>query len=238
MQKKLNILIAYNVVLSVCFLFFFLFAFTSNHQKTKFKEIDVERINIIEKDGTPKLVISNKERQPTGLTINGKTYEYGRGKSGGILLYNDLGEENSGFLFGGNQQEHGLSLTFDQYKQDQVLALRSQETVRNGRKEKLYGLALWNRPDTIEMEQFLKQDQRIKQIPDEKTRQAEYERLNALGYYGQNIFFAGRLWNGNTGVFINDSKGQKRIRLYVDINNNPKLEFFDETGKNIPVDKL
>lgn len=37
---------------------------SSNH---KFSEIDVERINIIEKDGTVKMVITNVERFPNGI---------------------------------------------------------------------------------------------------------------------------------------------------------------------------
>jgi hypothetical protein len=42
-------------------------AFTRQGQKTKFDEIDVERINIVEKDGKLRLVLSNRDRSPAVL---------------------------------------------------------------------------------------------------------------------------------------------------------------------------
>lgn len=42
-----------------------LFAFTTNENK-KFKTIDVERINIVESDGTVKMIITNVEQFPNG----------------------------------------------------------------------------------------------------------------------------------------------------------------------------
>ncbi len=48
-------------------------------KNAKFDEIDVGRINIVEKDGKLKMVISNKERQHPG-TMDGKTYNERKGK--------------------------------------------------------------------------------------------------------------------------------------------------------------
>jgi hypothetical protein len=39
--------------------------FAQTNQKQRFTEVDVERINVIEADGTVKLVIANRERAPT-----------------------------------------------------------------------------------------------------------------------------------------------------------------------------
>ena len=45
---------------------------------TKFEEIDVERINVVEKDGKLRLVISNRERSP-GPIAYGKPFGYAGG---------------------------------------------------------------------------------------------------------------------------------------------------------------
>jgi hypothetical protein len=74
-----------------------LLSFSNNYEAKKFEEIDVERINIVEKDGTLKMVISNQERQPEAIT-NGVKMQ-GRGKAPGIILYNSVGDECGGFCF-------------------------------------------------------------------------------------------------------------------------------------------
>jgi len=39
--------------------------------------------------------------------------------------------------------------------------------------------------------------------------------------------------NNDVGFFINDSKGNPRIRIYIDADNNPKIEFLNEQGEII-----
>ena len=48
-------------------------AFTRTIEQPRFKEIDVERINIIEKDGRLRLTLSNAERSP-GWVHRGKSH--------------------------------------------------------------------------------------------------------------------------------------------------------------------
>ncbi len=239
MNKKLNLLIAYNVLLTIALIAYVLYTNTLNNQNQNIvEELTVERINIVEKDGTPKIIITNKERQPTDLVIEGKSYDYGRGKAGGILMYNDLGEEMGGYLFSGDEKEHGFNVSFDQFKNDQILALRSSEILRDGNKQKLYGLALWERPDSITTKQILEEEERIEKIISEQERQNEYEKLEKQGYYGANTFFAGRLWNGSTGLFLRDKTGNGKIRLFIDEEGNPRLELFDKNGEPTSIEKI
>jgi len=58
------------------------------------------------------------------------------------------------------------------------------------------------------------------------------------GYYGQNTFFAGRLWDGSTGIFIRDKKGKTRIRLYVNDEGTTVFELVDKDGKTTDLTKL
>jgi len=216
-----------NLILATILIVVLLTAFNNQNSK-KFEEIDVERINIVEKDGKLKMVISNQERQPLAITNGVKMT--GRGKAPGIILYNSEGDECGGFLFSGDKNEAGQILTFDQYKQDQIMSLQYNEAVRNNTKERLYGLAISNRPDTITLDQIYTKRQIIMAMKDEKLRQSELERLDNSGVYGYNRLFVGKAWNDNYGMYLNDDKGRKRARFYIDKNNNAKLEFYDEKG--------
>ena len=62
----------------------------------RFSEIDVERINIVEKDGTVKMIITNVERFPTGKdSLNGRPTNESRKKRAGMLFFNEEGIELS-----------------------------------------------------------------------------------------------------------------------------------------------
>lgn len=239
MKKTINALIVYNILLTILVLYFIS---GKNEHPIKanetFEEITVERINVVEKDGKPKMIITNKERQPTGLDIDGEHYEYGRGKAGGILIYNDEGEEMGGYLFSGDKNEHGGMISFDQYKSDQLLQIKTSEIMRNGKREKLYGLALWARPDSITTKEIMIEEQRIQKLATEEERDKEYQRLDSLGFYGANTFFAGRLWSGSTGLFLSDQKGNSRINIYVNKNGEPKMCFYDADGNTIPFSEV
>lgn len=58
----------------------------SQSQKQKFTEIDVERINVVEKDGKLKMVIANKERQHPG-TMDGKYYKEREGQRAAGMIF-------------------------------------------------------------------------------------------------------------------------------------------------------
>ncbi|MFS4467514.1 hypothetical protein [Maribacter sp. 2210JD10-5] len=62
--------------------------------------------------------------------------------------------------------------------------------------------------------------------------------MEKQGFYGANIFFAGRLWNGNHGLFLSDKKGNGKIKLYLDKDGNPRLELSDKNGKQISLSEI
>ena len=86
-------------------------------QRNKFEQIDVERINIVEKDGSLRMVLANKLRQHQGV-VDGVTYEERRGKRPpGLMFFNERGDELGGLVFDGNTEEgQGGSLTFDKFR--------------------------------------------------------------------------------------------------------------------------
>jgi hypothetical protein len=218
----------YNLLLTTILVAVIFLSFKNNDRAVKFEEIDVERINIVEKDGKLKMVISNQERQPEAIT-NGVKMK-GRGKAPGIILYNSLGDECGGFLFTGDTDEAGQILTFDQYKQDQIMSLQYNENNRNGKRQRLYGLAISSRPDTVTSDQTYLRRKQIENIKDEQLRQTELSKFDTSGVYGSNRLFVGKAWNDNYGMYLNDDKGRKKARFFIDKSNNAKLEFYDEAG--------
>lgn len=69
--KEVRILKIYALTLTIIFALFLFMSFRPDIARQKFGEIDVERINIVEKDGTLKMVISNEARQHPGM-MDGK----------------------------------------------------------------------------------------------------------------------------------------------------------------------
>lgn len=92
-----------------------------------FDEITVHRINVVEPDGTLRMVISNHARFP-GIIVHGKEQPFNRPQAG-MLFYNDEGSENGGLIFGGHRNakgevvDSGGSLSFDKYDANQIVQL-------------------------------------------------------------------------------------------------------------------
>ena len=63
----------------------------SEQRVTNFDEINVHRINIVEPDGKPRVIISNRERM-AGLYWGGKEYKHHSRNAGGFLFYTDDGD--------------------------------------------------------------------------------------------------------------------------------------------------
>src|SRR5579862_9390502 len=107
------------------------FAQTAAQKKVSFDEIDVHRINVVEPDGTLRLVISNKASFP-GIIINGKEHPHPNRTTGGMLFFNDEGTENGGMIWGGAKDKDGKisnygHLSFDEYLQDQVFTIDAEQ---------------------------------------------------------------------------------------------------------------
>src|SRR5262249_41780317 len=99
----------------------------------QFDEITVGRINIVEPDGTKRLVISNRAQFP-GDFMQGKEGERPDRRSfAGMVFVNEEGTENGGLIQKGSigadgQIASGLSLTFDRFRQDQALQLLNTDS--------------------------------------------------------------------------------------------------------------
>ncbi len=89
----------------------------------------MERINVVEPDGTLRMAISNRSLAP-GIIIKGKEHPHPDRKTAAVIFYNDEGTENGGLSFGGERSKDGTEsssghLSFDRYEQDQVFTITS-----------------------------------------------------------------------------------------------------------------
>src|SRR5229473_5084360 len=84
-------------------------------------EISVERINVVDADGTLRLVIANKDRMHPGV-MDGKVIDRPRPVAG-LIFFNDQGDEVGGLTYTGQEQggerRADAGIMFDQLKQDQ-----------------------------------------------------------------------------------------------------------------------
>ncbi len=114
-----QVLVVYSAVLSTVFAVVML-AGAKSDRKQSFDEIQVHRIDVVEPDGTLRMVISDRDRLP-GVIVKGKEQVKFDRPGAGMLFYNDEGTENGGLVFGGHRNEKGdvvdsgASLSFDKY---------------------------------------------------------------------------------------------------------------------------
>lgn len=194
--------------------------------KQKFEEIDVERINIIEKDGKYKMVLTNNKRTPD-IPVAGKIIE--RGEQGGMYFYNDEGDEVGGLVFGGGKNEDGevsanSGFFFDQYQQDQTLGIVFNEY--KGRRRAAF--LVQDQPE-IPKPEWLEKLEAAKKMKDGPEKTAALKSLSPK----LRVYVGKTRDDHAASVLLFDAEGRDRIRMTVQPSGQPKLEFLDETGKVI-----
>jgi hypothetical protein len=232
-----RLLVVYSGVLTLV-LALALLAAAEKSRKTSFGEIDVQRVNIVEPDGTVRLVLSSKALFP-GIIFKKKEYPHPNWKTAGILFFDDEGTENGGLVYGGEKDKNGKvsaygHLSFDQYDQDQVFTIDGSEDggYRKAR------LSIWDRPDYSIGELLTLQD-RIKNLPEEQQK-AEYAKFFSGREQAQPRVFLGKSDNGSVSLRLNDKQGRERLIVEVAPEGNPVVRFLDQNGREtgrFPIEK-
>ena len=212
-----------------------LFAFKTNENQ-KFGTIDVERINIVEADGTVKMIITNVEQFPNGETIiNDKAINKNRKKRSGMLYFNEDGLECGGLIYDGakNEKGHGsgLSLTYDRYDGDQVMQLITTDEARGDERTVSSSLRFSDRTANVSIEETHKIFAEIESIKDKKLRRQKYREYSDQGLIGGTPrILLGKTSGQNNGLFLFGNDGKRKGNFYVDKDNNVKLEVYDDQG--------
>ena len=194
-----------------------------------FDEIDVHRINVREPDGTLRMVISNMASFP-GAIIKGKEYPHPR-HTAGVLFFDNEGTEDGGLIFGGQKGPRDkypksyLHLSFDQYMQDQVLALDAGQ--EHGKK---YSTISINDVGDYPITEALAAEPRILKLPKEQQK-AAWAEFRKTHPGDENRIELGRLGDKSAVFAMKDTSGRVRILMKVAPDGTPSLEFLDAHGK-------
>lgn len=225
LQRDVRLLKAY-AISSTLLLGVFIFAgFGQASQQTRFAEIAVERINVVEQDGKLKMVISNGERQHPGV-VDGKTLA--RARPPGILFFNEKGDECGGLSFNGDQKDGQANasalLAFDRFRQDQTVGIQYGES--NGQYSA--GLRVWDRPDTS-LGLVIDKLAAIGKMSEGPAKTAAMKELRETAGGAERVM-VGRDREQAAVVRLADAQGRPRLKLAVDAAGAPRLEFLDEKG--------
>ncbi|MGI9037191.1 MAG: hypothetical protein ACR2GD_14280, partial [Pyrinomonadaceae bacterium] len=228
LEKKVYYLQIYCAVITLLLGSIFVFGFAVQ-QKQKFGEIDVERINVVEKDGKLRMVISNKELQHPGM-MDGKYYKEREGqREAGITFFSEKGDEIGGLIFGGDTGKGQFgSLTFDKFRGDQTIQLTHDEDA-DGK----YFAGLKMNDENISLPDRLSKIEEIEKLPTREEQMAAKQKMRDNGEFLVTRLSIGRSRDKSAILKMSDAKGRPRIQMSVAADGNPKLNFLDETGKVI-----
>ena len=197
-------------------------ALAQSPQRARFDEIDVQRINVIEKDGRVRLVIANADRQAVTV-IGGREILPNRKREAGLIFFNDEGDENGGLTYGG-RTENGVArasagLSFDQYLQDETVTLRYSQTGT----ERRAGLMIADRPEAS-----IAAAAALNDATTDEDRAAVRKRLIDAGVLeSRQRAFIGKDVQGDARLVLSDADGKPRLRLSVTRGGAAKIEFLD-----------
>jgi hypothetical protein len=191
-------------------------------------EITVERINVVDADGTLRLVISNKDRMHPGV-IGGKTIQRARPYAG-FILFNDQGDEAGGLTLTGRdangRRAADAGLMFDQLGQDQTIGFEYSE--ENGQRAAAF--KVWDRPEAP-LGDLVEQLNAANAIQDRARREAAVARVRAAAPKPAQRVFVGKSRDRVASVLLADAQGRNRLALKVDAEGGASIEFLDADGK-------
>ncbi|VXB51202.1 hypothetical protein [Massilia sp. 9I] len=202
-------------------------------RRASFDEITVGRINIVEPDGTKRIVISNKAQFPGDFMQGKERARPDRSSFAGMIFINEEGTENGGFLQKGSigadgKIASGLSLTFDRFRQDQALQLLTNDSaVHQQTAIKINDVPMYS---TTAIADYARFRQEAGKLPEAEQR-AYWDKLADEGRLSQN-----RIWLGNTigkssTLQLKDAKGRVRMMLMVTPEGKAEIQMLDEQGK-------
>lgn len=218
----------YVVISSLALMFLTTAALRQAGKPQNLGEITVERINVVDANGTLRLVIANKDRMHPGV-MDGKVIDRPRPVAG-LLFFNDEGDEVGGLTITGQLRDGirraNAGLMFDQLKQDQTIGL----TYSEGNGQRTAGLQVWDRSDRP-LSELIEQLNAANRIADSTERDAAIKKIREAAPAGPRRVFVGKTADRAASVSLADANGKPRLTLTVDATGSPRIEFLDENGK-------
>jgi hypothetical protein len=228
-------LVLYSAVVTVAFMLTTYFGFVRPvHGASRIAEFDrirAHRIDLVEPDGTVRLILSNRADYPGSFFHGKEIARPDRSDSAGLLFINDEGTEDGGLIYGGKLVAgKPLSfghLSFDQYDQDQTLSLGT--SLQDGRK--VAAFTLNDMPDFALSPSVIDEIERVKAMPHGQERAAAWAALQKKYVsFGQQRASLARTPDGSVSLTLSDPEGHPRLKLSVAPDGTPSLQMLDAQG--------
>jgi hypothetical protein len=233
--RLLQICVLLSILLNIFFLFNFFLPIMPQQQ---FKVINAERINIREKNGILKAALSNS----AGFN-EGQRADQGAVRLSGLMFYNEEGQETGGLVYLGKAipggQDADVTLTMDQYNQDQNIYLHHVEHKDSLGSSIEDGLTINSRPDWKGIKEEYSIYNKMDKLSPNDREELKLKSLQAGKISTRRAFYGVRRGVTNqepyddAGLFLKNKWGRDAIKIYVDIDNKPHFEIYDSLGKSI-----
>lgn len=199
----------------------------------------VERLEIVEADGTPALVMANSQR-PAAATIDGQVIMEGQDDERrgvpSIIFFDGKGDEVGGMLFGvrGTPDRYGAIrfLSLDAYKQDQTVVLSHVQDPGGSTS----GLTISDRPSHSLLDALAQlglepgaSRERLSAAIDAIPEEDRAARRREL--FGVTRAFFGTARGKESKLELKDGEGRVRIVIQVPDSGAPSIEILNEEGR-------
>jgi hypothetical protein len=225
LRRQLRALQIYAALSFTLLAFLSLTAFTQSQQRID--ELTVQRLNVVDADGTLRFVLSNKDRMHPGV-MDGVTMIRPRPVAG-MLFFNDEGDEVGGLTYTGtddNGRRANAGLMFDQLKQDQTVGISYSE----GNGQRTSGLQVWDRPDQP-LSDLIKGLNAANALPEGTARDEAVKAVRANAQPGPRRVFVGKNADKASTLSLADANGKARLVMTVAADGAASIEFLDADGK-------
>lgn len=203
--------------------------------KQTFRLLEAERINIREK-GILKAALSNSAGFSEGDRASGAKFS-------GLMFYNEEGQETGGLVYRGKAipggQDADVSLSMDQYNQDQNVYLHHEELKDANGLRIDDGLTVNSRPDWKNVKEEYQIYHQLQKLSGEERDALQLKSIREGKSSTRRLFFGVQRGIKNdssyddAGIFIKNKWGRNAIKLYVDNDNKPHFEVYDPLGKDL-----
>lgn len=226
-RRQLRILQVYAAMSLALAAFVAVTAFTQQSSTQRIDELTVQRLNVVDANGTLRFVLSNKDRMHPGA-MDGVTINRPRPVAG-MLFFNDEGDEVGGLTYTGsddNGRRATAGIMFDQLKQDQTVGISYSET--NGQRSA--GLQVWDRSEEP-LSNLIRALNDANALPEGSQRDAAIKAARARAPAGPRRVFVGKNTDKASTVSLADGQGRPRLVLRVNEDGAASIEFLDVNGK-------
>lgn len=228
-RRQLRILQVYVALSFSLIAFLSITAFTQSNATQRIDELTVQRLNVVDANGTLRFVLSNKDRMHTGV-MDGVTINRPRPVAG-MLFFNDQGDEVGGLTYTGtddNGRRANAGLMFDQLKQDQTIGISYSE----GNGQRSAGLQVWDRSEQP-LSDLIKGLNAANALPEGAARDQAVKAVRANAPPGPRRVFVGKNSDKAATVSLADANGKPRLVMTVGPDGAASIDFLDADGKTI-----